>query len=67
MSSPFIFAAGDCASIVGHPYVTKAGVYAVREGPVIARNIMELLKKNTDFTSPEKLNISSLEKYAPQV
>jgi selenide,water dikinase len=34
-----LFAVGDCASIAGAPWVTKAGVYAVREGPPLDRNL----------------------------
>lgn len=34
-----LFAAGDCAALEGHPWVPRAGVYAVREGPVLALNL----------------------------
>jgi NADH dehydrogenase FAD-containing subunit len=34
-SLPAIFAAGDCATISTHPQLAKAGVYAVREAPVL--------------------------------
>jgi len=34
-----IFAVGDCASFDAFPWVKKAGVYAVRQGPVLAANL----------------------------
>jgi len=34
-----LFAAGDCASHDAHAWVPRAGVYAVREGPVLDANL----------------------------
>jgi selenide,water dikinase len=34
-----IFAAGDCAVLQDHPWVPRAGVYAVRAGPVLDANL----------------------------
>ncbi len=34
-----LFAVGDCASLEGHPNLPKAGVYAVRQGPILTHNL----------------------------
>jgi selenide, water dikinase len=44
ISHPFLFAAGDCATIIDpvHPQTPsppKAGVYAVRSGPILIENV----------------------------
>jgi selenide,water dikinase len=38
-----LFAVGDCAALASAPWVPKAGVYAVREGPVLATNLRRAL------------------------
>ena len=38
-----VWGAGDCVTLARHPEVPRAGVYAVREGPVLARNLRAAL------------------------
>lgn len=56
---PDLFAVGDCAQLIDAPWVPKAGVYAVREGPYLAKNLrsrfnerkLEAYKPQADFLS----------------
>jgi selenide,water dikinase len=41
---PELFAVGDCASLAWAPWVRKAGVFAVREGPVLDANLRAKLR-----------------------
>ena len=52
-SHPFVFAAGDCASQDGHPH-PRSGVYAVRQGPVLAANLRHAVRRE------------ALQRYRPQ-
>lgn len=42
-SHPELFAAGDCAGFISGQHVPKAGVYAVRQGPVLSANLRGVL------------------------
>jgi len=34
-----VFAVGDCARLVDHRWIPRAGVYAVRQGPILEQNL----------------------------
>ena len=38
-----LFGTGDCATMIDYPRTAKAGVYAVKQGPLVARNLKSLL------------------------
>lgn len=40
LGDPKTFAVGDCATLASHPETPKAGVYAVRQAPVLWRNLL---------------------------
>ena len=44
VGQPHLFAAGDCAALRAFPETPKAGVHAVRQGPVLASNLRALLE-----------------------
>ena len=56
-----VWAAGDCATLADHPETPKAGVYAVRQGPVLARNLRAALGDGTPRAYvPQKTFLSLL-------
>lgn len=54
---PRLFAAGDSASLRAHPRTAKAGVYAVRMGPVLRHNLEATCRHGDD---------AALRAYRPQ-
>ena len=50
-----IFISGDCASLLSFPDLPKAGVYAVRQGPILIQNLRAYLNSETLKTfKPQK-------------
>lgn len=47
VNHPNVFAAGDCAHLTHAPNTPKAGVFAVREGPILAHNLRAYLDGST--------------------
>jgi pyridine nucleotide-disulfide oxidoreductase family protein len=43
VDDPKVFAAGDCGTLASHPATPKAGVYAVREGPILWQSLKAAL------------------------
>lgn len=60
VSDPQIFGAGDCVSLDEHPHVPKAGVYAVREAPILAANLLSAMRAWPDVAAAQ------LRSYEPQ-
>lgn len=59
---PSVFAAGDCASMTGLS-LPRSGVYAVRQGPLLATNILAALQGQPLQSykhNPQALNLLSL-------
>lgn len=49
VADPRVFAAGDCATLKEEPDTPKAGVYAVRHGPVLWQSLRATLTGREDF------------------
>jgi pyridine nucleotide-disulfide oxidoreductase family protein len=45
VADPRIFAAGDCGTLASHPETPKAGVYAVREAPVLWESLQAAVRR----------------------
>ncbi len=42
-AAPWLFAAGDCATLDGYPELKKIGVHAVKQGPALRANVSRAL------------------------
>ncbi|WP_368506056.1 FAD-dependent oxidoreductase [Alkalihalophilus sp. As8PL] len=60
-SFPSVFGAGDCVTISSQPTLPKNGVYAIRQAPVLYKNLVSFLREEegTLFT-PQKRYLSIL-------
>ncbi|MBA3890844.1 MAG: FAD-dependent oxidoreductase [Gemmatimonadaceae bacterium] len=60
-----VWGAGDCVSLLDHPWVPKAGVYAVRQAPVLAVNLRAALERGataaTRVYSPQRKYLALLD------
>jgi selenide,water dikinase len=57
VSHPDVFAAGDCASVQGHPH-PRSGVYALHAGELLLNNLARALGKQTLATQvPQKRSL----------
>ncbi|WP_059103040.1 NAD(P)/FAD-dependent oxidoreductase [Shouchella shacheensis] len=64
-TDPGIFGAGDCVTLSRHPSLPKNGVYAIRQAPVLSKNLQRYMmgKPLTSFEPQETyLSILSLGK-----
>ena len=64
LSHPFVFAAGDCCEILPHR-PPKAGVYAVRAGPILIQNLTQAVLAD-EIETIEQSNDRPLVDYHPQ-
>lgn len=68
ISHPFVFAAGDCCEILSENRKSppKAGVYAVRSGPILIENLTRFLGVNPHSKTDGAANSNDLITYQPQ-
>lgn len=58
---PFIFGAGDCVTLKNYPLLPKNGVYAVRQGPILWKNLKRYMNnQNLLRFKPQKRFLSIL-------
>ncbi|MDX1530972.1 MAG: FAD-dependent oxidoreductase [Rhodothermales bacterium] len=62
-AAPWLFAAGDCAVLRGHERLARVGVHAVKQGPVLRRNVRVALDALAGGRSLDRLALRSFRPY----
>lgn len=57
---PFMFGAGDCISLKEYPHLPKNGVYAVKQGDVLIKNIFRVVQEEDCHSFIPQQNYLSL-------
>ncbi|PYZ95203.1 pyridine nucleotide-disulfide oxidoreductase [Salipaludibacillus keqinensis] len=56
-----IFAAGDCATLIDYPNLPKNGVYAIKQAPILYKNVLRYIKREPfEYFKPQNRFLSIL-------
>lgn len=60
---PRLFVSGDAAAVSGHEDLARVGVHAVKQGPVLARNVEAMVDALASGQAPEAASLTSWRPY----
>ncbi|CAN5770414.1 FAD-dependent oxidoreductase [soil metagenome] len=63
---PPVWGAGDCIALEGAPWMPRAGVYAVRQSPVLAENVLAARAADDPAADPAGDAAADPARYSPQ-